>query len=277
MVERALELLTAVHGMPDLEKRRLLMAAVGHPEDGSWLLGDRFVDEETADRFRSLVAKRIAGEPLQYLEGTVEFGPIVIATDPRALIPRPETEGLWEIAAAAIPAGAVVVDLCTGSGNVALACKFARPDARVVATDTSSDAISLAVENAARLGLDVEFLVGDLFGPLPGSLAGSVDVVVANPPYVSTAEFEQLPAEIRNHEPFAALVGGSTGTEVLARIAGGAERWLVAGGMLACEIGETQGQSCLGLFGRYRPEIRQDLAGRDRYVVGRAPEGRNLD
>jgi len=263
--------------MPDFEKRRLLLAAAGHSDDMSWLLGDRIVDDEIAARFRLLAARRSAGEPLQYLEGTVHFGPIVVSADPRALIPRPETEGLWELVVAALPEAAVVVDLCTGSGNVALACKHARPDARVIATDISGDAISLAVENAVQLGLEVEFLEGDLFGPLAASLRGVVDVVVANPPYVSSSEFDLLPAEVRGYEPPAALVAGSTGTEVLARIAAEARDWLTPSGTIACEIGETQGRACRRMFADYEPEIRRDLAGRDRYVVGRAPEGRDLD
>jgi release factor glutamine methyltransferase len=277
MARLARELLAAVSGVPAFEARRLLEAAVGASGDVAWLLGDRPVAEDVVRRFGELVARRIAGEPLQYLEGTVQFGPVVLAADPRALIPRPETEGLWELVVAAMPPGATVVDLCTGSGNIALACKQARPDATVVAVDSSAAAIALAGENATRLGLEVTFLRGDLFDPLRQQLRGAVDVLVANPPYVSSSEFGQLPVEVRDFEPAEALLAGPDGTEVLARIAAAAGGWLAAGGLVACEIGEDQGEACLRLFDRFRPEIRHDLTGRDRYVVGRAPEPRDVD
>ncbi len=221
--------------------------------------------------YEDLAVRRLAGEPLQYLEGTVQFGPLELAIDERALVPRPETEGMWEMAVAALGdagPGTVIVDLCTGSGNLALALQHAFPRAQVYGTDLSEGALALAEENAARLGHDVTFLHGDLFDPLPRKLMGRVDLLVANPPYVAAGEYPSLPADVRR-EPREALVSGPDGTEVLARIGDEAPWWLAVGGWLFCEIGETQGERALGLFGGVDREIRRDLAGRERYLVGR--------
>ncbi len=230
----------------------------------------RAVARDDAD-YRSLAARRLAGEPLQYLEGTVQFGPLELAIDDRALVPRPETEGLWEMAVAALGdagPGTVIVDLCTGSGNLALALQHAFPRAQVYATDTSEDAVALAKENAARTRLGVTFLHGDLFDPLPRKLMGRVDLLVANPPYVAEGDYPALPTDVRR-EPRQALVAGPDGTETLARIGADAEWWLAVGGWLLAEIGETQSQRALGLFPGLDREVREDLAGRDRYLVAR--------
>ena len=216
---------------------------------------------------------RRRGEPLQYIEGTVQFGPIEILVDSRALIPRPETERLWEIAVDLIKdrERPIVVDLCTGSGNLALAMKYARADASVLACDMSAEAISLASENAARLGLEVLLSRGDLFSAIPSELRGRVDLIVSNPPYVARSEFEELPEEVKVYEPTTALVAAQDGLAVLSRIAEEATSWLRPGGAVACEIGETQGDECLRLFADLQPTIELDLAGRQRFVVGRSP------
>lgn len=262
--------LIADSGLARHEAERLLAAAMGTGRAG--VMAVSAIPEEIVGRFRTLVSRRLAGEPLQYLEGTVEFGPLELLVDDRALIPRPETELLWEMAARSLGEagpGTVIVDLCTGSGNLALALKHAFPEARVFATDVSAAALSLAKENAARTGLDVTFLEGDLFEPLDRTLMGRVDLLVANPPYVAEAEFAGLPGDVRDHEPMAALVAGPDGTEVLERIADEAYWWLGIGGWFFTEIGETQGERALELFGGLDREVRQDLTGRDRILVGR--------
>jgi release factor glutamine methyltransferase len=140
----------------------------------------------------------------------------------------------------------------------------------VYATDVSGDALELAGENAAALRLDVTFLRGDLFECLPGELYERVDLLVANPPYVTDAEFDQLPIDVRDHDPRRALVAGPHGDEVLARIAADAYWWMGTGGWLFCEIGETQTARALELFGGYLDvEVRPDLTGRPRMLVGR--------
>lgn len=217
-----------------------------------------------------LIARRQAGEPLQYLEGTVEFGPLTLKIDRRALIPRPETERLWEEAVRSLGVagpGTVIVDLGTGSGCLALALKHAFPEAAVFATDVSEEALSLAKENAEHTGLDVTFLHGDLFAPLPERLQGRIDLVVSNPPYV--ADGDGLPSEIRDHEPHQALFAGPRGTEILARIAADAYWMVGVGGWVLCEIGDGQAEEASGLFFAYDRELRTDLAGRDRILVAR--------
>lgn len=223
--------------------------------------------------FDSLASRRAAGEPLQYLEGTVEFGPIELHIDERALIPRPETEAVWDEARRMLGEagrGTVIVDLCTGSGAMALALKTVFPEARVFATDISEPALSLAKDNAARRGLEIEFLQGDLFEALPKSIYGRIDLLVSNPPYVEEGEWDSLPPDVRDHEPRQALVSGPEGTEILERIADDVYWWLGVGGWVLCEIGETQGQRADDLFGQWLDtEVRPDLTGRDRILVGR--------
>lgn len=228
--------------------------------------------EEQRLRLDAVVARRRAGEPLQYIEGSSSFGPLDVAVDGRALIPRPETEQLWELGVAALGEagpGTVIVDVGTGSGVLALALKHSFPSARVYGVDSDEDALSLAEENRARTGLEVEFLRGDLFEALPSRLMGRLDLVVSNPPYVADGEWNDLPAEIRDHEPRGALVAGPRGIEVLARLAEEAYWWLGVGGYVLCEFGETQGSEVDVLFGAFDRSIRQDLAGRDRFVVAR--------
>jgi len=242
-----------VHAIPRHEYERLAALAAG-------------VELE------ALVGRRLAGEPLQYLERSIPFGSIELAVDRRVLIPRPETEFLWEQAAAALGEagpGTVIVDLGTGSGALALALKHRFPAARVIATDTNSEALDLASSNADALGLAVEFKQGDLFEAVPSEVYERIDLLVANPPYVQQAEWEHLPDDVRR-EPRSALIAGATGTEIIDRIAEGTYWWLGTGGWLFCEIGETQGAHALEVFGRWLDtDLRRDLAGRDRILVAR--------
>ncbi|MGD2042510.1 MAG: peptide chain release factor N(5)-glutamine methyltransferase [Acidimicrobiia bacterium] len=217
-----------------------------------------------------LVARRLGGEPLQYIEGSAPFGPLDLLVDERVLVPRPETEGLFEIASKMVRNPEVIVDLCTGSGALALALKKEFPTAAVFATDMSEAAIEVAMENRYRNRLDIYLARGDLFDPLPASLLGEVDLLVANPPYVSEAEFESLPEDVKR-EPRIALVAGRNGLEVIQRIAASASRWLRPGGVLVCEIGETQGISATSSFLDLPTVVRQDLSGRDRYIVAVKP------
>jgi release factor glutamine methyltransferase len=253
--------------IPDHERVRLLAAVTGRSRADA-LLGDDLSDDE-AERLEGLLERRGAGEPLQYLEGTVDFGPLTLRIDRRALIPRPETERLWEEAVRSLGEagpGTIIVDVGTGSGCIALALKHAFPEARVIGIDTSEDALALAKENSGLTGLDVEWLHGDLFAPVR-HLEGRIDLVVSNPPYV--ADGDPLPAEIAEHEPRGALFAGPLGTEVLARIAEEAYWMVGVGGWVLCEIGDRQAEAALGLFSAFDREVRPDLAGRERILVAR--------
>jgi release factor glutamine methyltransferase len=273
---KASELVNAA-AIPDDEARRLLLAAAG--ESRAWMVGDPVVPPAVVAGFEDAVRRRLGGEPIQYIEGTSQFGPIEVRIDHRALIPRPETEHMYEICLGMLDGmqAPTVVDLCTGSGVLALALKHSRPDATLIGTDISGPALTLAKSNGEALGLEVSFRRGDLFVALPPGVRGSCDLIVSNPPYVSETEFSELPPEIARYEPRGALVAGNDGLDVLAEIALGARGWLRPGGHLICEIGETQGDSCLQLFAAYAPEIIPDLTGRPRYVRGRASQTTKLD
>lgn len=235
--------------IPDHERRRL-RAVAGDPE-----------------RLAELVRRRHAGEPLQYLEGTAPFGQFDLVVDPRVLIPRPETEGLWVIARTLVDDPTLVVDLCTGSGALAIALAATFPGARVIGTDISASALDVARINGAAHSPDVEWAEGDLFDALDPSMAGSVDLLVANPPYVATSEWGRLPIDVR-HEPRMALVSGPTGLEVLRRIATESPAWLAEGGVVACEIGESQAEEVTEMFSGFASvRVLPDLAGRSRYLV----------
>lgn len=227
----------------------------------------RSVADDEAD-LESLVARRLAGEPLQYLEGTAAFGPWDLHVDPRVLIPRPETELLWEISAALAESPDVIVDLGTGSGALGIALAKSFPEARVLGTDLSPDALDVAEVNGELLGATVEWCQGDLFEALPEDLVGAVDLLVSNPPYVAEHEYPTLPEDVRR-EPKLALVSGPTGLETYERIAAEIGRWLASGGQFAIEIGETQAFAVVRIFAEFSPEVRQDLAERDRFVIGR--------
>lgn len=217
-----------------------------------------------------LVSRRLGGEPLQYIEGSAAFGPLDLIVDERVLVPRPETEGLFEIATKMVRNPEVIVDLCTGSGALALALKRQFPSAAVFATDISQDAIDVANENKFRNRLDIYLAVGDLFDPLPASLLGEVDLLVANPPYIAASEYETLPADVKR-EPRVATIAGPTGLEIIQSIGASASRWMRPGGVLVCEIGETQGTSASSSFLDLPTVVRKDLTDRDRYVVAVKP------
>lgn len=231
------------------------------------------LDTRTARLFGRALCQRCHGTPLQYLTGEQQFMDLVLEVTPGVFVPRPESERLVEVALDLIePVRApVVVDVGTGTGAVALAVKHQRPDARVVATDISPEALDLAKRNAARLGLEVDVLGGDLLRPVPVELRGSIDLLVSNPPYITEEEYESLPEEVKA-EPYEALVGG---TATHRRLAEAALEWLCPGGWLAVEIGADQGEAVGAIFLERLGEVQvlPDLAGRDRVVVGRVPAG----
>jgi release factor glutamine methyltransferase len=252
--------------LPDHELRRL--KRVVHGVEGA----ETVLDDVESARLAELVRRRESGEPLQYLEGSVQFGPIELLIDERALIPRPETERVWEEAVLSLQdagPGTVIVDLGTGSGALALSLKHSFPQAKVFGVDVSEYALALAKENAAHTGLDVEFLHGDMFEPLPKRLMGRVDLLISNPPYVAEEEFSALPIDVRDHEPRSALVAGTNGTEFIDQIADEGFWWVGIGGWVICEIGETQGPAAHEAFFAFDREVRQDLTGRDRILVAR--------
>ena len=234
---------------------------------------DRPLQKDELAAYRGLIQRRLAGEPTQYLTGTREFYGRTFQVDPRVLIPRPETELLVEAALRALPkdAPAAALDLCAGSGCIAVTLAAERPHLQVTATDVSAGACEVARANAAALGVQdrVRVLEGDLFAPVP--LERRFDVVVANPPYVKTGDLPTLQREVQQ-EPRLALDGGPDGLDVVRRVAEGALPCLVPGGLLALEIGDEQGPAVEGLLARagYREvRVEKDLARLDRLAFGR--------
>ena len=255
------------HGVdaPRASAETLLAATLGTDRAGLFTRATPLAPAEARAFGRALCA-RCAGTPLQHLTGEQAFRRLRLTVRPGVFVPRPETESLVEIALGELAASEspVVVDVGTGTGAIALAIADERRDARVIAIDRSPDAVALARENAARLGLEVEVREGDLLAPV-AELAGAVDLVASNPPYVREEELAALPAEVRA-DPLEALVGGP---EVIAAIADGARALLRPGGALVLEIGETQGTEVRGILAARFSDVRieRDLVGRDRVAV----------
>jgi release factor glutamine methyltransferase len=228
----------------------------------------------TEQRFHVMVERRRAGEPLQYVLGSWGFRTVDLLVDRRVLIPRPETEWVVEQALRRLPEDRPVtaVDLGTGSGAIALSIAAERPNATVVATDASPEALAVARANLAGIGraaTRVSLHEGSWFDAVPRDLRGAVDLVISNPPYV--APHDELPPEVADWEPMVALVPGPTGLEAVTEILGASAGWLRPGGWVVCEIGETQGAAVLELAAGYaEAEVLPDLTGRDRMVVARA-------
>jgi release factor glutamine methyltransferase len=258
---------------PRLTAELLLAHALGCDRLRLYLEFDKPLAEPELARFRLLVKRRAGGEPAAYLLGAKEFYGRSFRSDPRALVPRPETELLVEAALERMPSEeGLALDLCTGSGCVGVTLALERPAGRVIACDVSADALALARENAERLGARLELLQGDLFSPVPEDLR--FHVIAANPPYVPTAELPRLARELQ-HEPSLALDGGEDGLAVARRLVAGAPSRLRPGGALVVEMHESHEQSLPSLCleaGFASAETRRAVAGLPRLVVARARE-----
>ena len=253
----------------------LLSAATGLSRVELYALHDRPLTPEERTRYRELVARRAEGMPLQYVTGEMPFRHLVISVQPGVFIPRPETEVLADVVLEHIQglAAPTVIDLCTGSGCVAVSLASEHPGACVWAVDSDERAVEAARRNALHAGVSerVQVVMGDLFDGLPETLAGGVDAIVSNPPYVPSEDIGALPAEVRGFEPVVALDGGADGLDVFRRIALGGDRWLSPGGILAVEIDSRRAEdAALTLERDYDGvAVRKDLTGRDRIVFGR--------
>ena len=260
------------HGLASpRQNAEALLAAVLQTDRAGLYSRSTGLDAREARMFGRALCQRCSGTPLQHLTGDQPFRRISVRVRPGVFVPRPETEVLVERALEAVGAvdDPVVVDVGTGTGAIALSIKAERPDAKVFATDVSPEAVSLARDNAERLGLDVSVLQGDLLEPLPPELRGWIDLVVSNPPYVTADEYAELPAEVRA-DPEQALLGG---VEVYERLANEAARWLRDAGIVAVEVGQRHAREVASAFEPLFAEISiaPDLAGRDRVVLGWRP------
>lgn len=255
---------------PRLDAELLLAEATGWDRARIAAEPDAGIDPAAARRFGAMVRRRVAREPLAYIVGRRGFRRLELAVDSRALIPRPETELLVEIALELRPR--TVLDVGTGCGAVALALADELPDCEVVATDTSPPALALAAENLERLGVDGRVRL--VRGTVPER--GSFDLVVANLPYVRAGEWGSLAPEITRFEPREALVAGAEGIEAIAATAPAATAALAPGGSVAFEVGLGQAGAVAELLldlGFRQVEGRPDLAGIPRVVLGRMGSG----
>jgi release factor glutamine methyltransferase len=235
--------------------------------------GEQTLPAATRERFAALIARRRAGEPVAYLTGEREFWSLPLRVTPAVLVPRPETELLVERALELIPPNAawLVADLGTGSGAIALALAHERPKLRVIATDASGEALAVARDNAARLGLgNVEFRQGDWLAPLANE---RFDLIVSNPPYVPNDDPHWAQRDLQ-FEPSLAIVGGLDGLAAIRHIAAAAHPYLRPGGWLLLEHGYDQGEAAADILraaGYTEVTGGCDLAGHERAVAGRAP------
>ncbi len=233
----------------------------------------RALDAGELARFRELVKRRRAREPTAYILGEREFYGRMFRVDRRVLIPRPDTETLVEVALERTRERSMsmrALDLCTGSGCVAITLARERRTSLFVAADLSADALAVARDNAQRLGAyNVAFAEGDLFAAVDPSLR--FDLVSANPPYITDADLGALQPEIHDYEPRLALAGGADGLEIVRRIVSGARARLASGGRLVLEVGFGEAAAAAALFsdaGFEHIEVRRDYARIERVVSG---------
>lgn len=263
---------------PEVDAELLLGHVLGCSRADLYSDPARPLSEEERARLQELVYRRAGAEPLQYLTGSQAFRYLQLEVGPGVLVPRPETEVLVEraldhLAGVERPA---IADVGTGSGAIALSIATERPDARVWATEISDRAIHWAQRNLDRTGLrNVTILGGDLFEPLPGELRGGLDLIAANPPYLSEADLASAPPDVREHEPVVATTSGPSGLEVTERIIAGALSWLRPGGWLVVETWPGQAERVRRIMGaRYSEvDVSVDLAGALRVAEGRKPVG----
>lgn len=243
---------------------------------------DRELTSDEWSRLESWVERRAGGEPVQYITGRAAFRNLDLAVNRSVLIPRPETEGLVEAVLEVLQQEKThwtqprVLDLGTGSGAIALAIAGEWPAATVTATDASLDALAVAQTNAASCGISgVEFVQGDWFDAIGGD--DRFEVIVSNPPYIATGEWEQLPRDVREHEPHHALFSGSSGLEALREIVDLAPLHLVAHGLLALELDESRATEVAswleGAHDWERTRLLDDLGGRPRMLLARRQSG----
>jgi len=236
------------------------------------------ISAEQDVELEALITRAEQGEPIQYIIGHVDFRGLEIQCDPRALIPRPETELLvGEVLKSKVEGQKAlkIIDVGCGTGCIGLALLSELPNAEVTAVDISSDALSLAKENAEKLGLSGKFqtLENNL---LEGVEENSFDVVVSNPPYIFSKVWKNLDPSVKEHEPQLALDGGEEGMDLIIPLVEQAAKVLKPAGGLFLEIGYDQGQAvfqCLEKFGFQNVQIIQDYAGLDRIVCGTLPFG----
>ncbi|WP_026790557.1 peptide chain release factor N(5)-glutamine methyltransferase [Pleomorphomonas oryzae] len=263
-----------------IDARLLVEAATGASRLDLLAATDRPVAADAAARLDDWIGRRAAGEPVGRILGTASFYGLDFALGPDTLEPRPDTEVLVEVALGAVRSGRIpgvlsdgeglrLLDLGTGTGAIAVALLSKLAQARGLATDLSSGALEVAKGNAVRHGVSdrLDFAEGDFFA----AVSGGFHLIVSNPPYIASSVIAGLDREVRLHDPLLALDGGSDGLDAYRTILGGIGEHLLAGGLLAVEIGWDQGEAVARLFaaaGLSDIEVHRDLGDRDRVISG---------
>ncbi len=270
------EALTATAGLlteakvpdPNVDAWYLLSYATGMNRSDFYLKEDETLTQEEGEHLQNALKERVQRVPLQYILGTQDFMDLTFSVNENVLIPRQDTETLAEEAVRFLPKDGALLDLCTGSGCIAITVKNRLKEAAVTASDISKPAIAMAKENAKQNGVQVEWVVSDLFT----AIRGEYDVITCNPPYIRTEEILSLEPEVRDYEPGIALDGGEDGLDFYRRIIPEAGNFLKPGGILLFEIGCDQGKEVTELMeqaGFQEVRVIRDLAGKDRVVKGR--------
>lgn len=253
-----------------LQAELLLAAVLEIKRLDLYLQFERPLHTEEVDVYRDYVRQRVQRVPVQYILGATAFRELELTVTPAVLIPRPETEVLVDVALELLPTGGRALDLCCGSGAIALSLKRELAEVAVVATDISQAALAVARANGASCELEIEWLSGDLFA----AVEGDFDLVVSNPPYVKSGDLDRLEPEVRDHEPRLALDGGADGLDCYRRIAHQASDHIRPGGYLLLEVGDGQSaevEKLLAEVGRFAEvETKPDLNEVPRVVVARA-------
>mgnify|MGYP001123029224 FL=1 len=253
-----------------LEAELLLAATLDLDRVGLYVNFERPLDSSELAAFREQVQRRAKGEPVQYILGETEFWSLPFTVSPAVLVPRADTEVLVEEALSRIEGPVHLLDVGTGSGAIAVAMAHEKPEIQVTALDCSEEALQVARGNAERNGVAerVSCLAGDLAELPPGPFA----MVVSNPPYIPTADCEQLMTEVRDHEPRLALDGGEDGLTAYRQLSSQSGEILLPGGWLLVEVGVGQAEDVVALFesaGLAEITSRDDYAGIPRVVAGR--------
>jgi release factor glutamine methyltransferase len=228
---------------------------------------ERILHVSAVKEILKIVDERLTGRPLWYIIGDTDFCGYTIKVDERVLIPRPETEEMVMMAVSLAEDGNEILDMCTGSGAIAIATYKELENrgnkVKMTAVDISADALALAEENADLNNAKIKFVQSDLFA----RLRGRFDMIVTNPPYIPTAEIEKLQREVKDYEPRIALDGGADGLDIYRRIATEASKYLARDGVLFMEVGEGEAEQVAKLFkGNAYSMIVKDFNGVDRYV-----------
>ena len=263
---------------PRLQTELLLAHLLKMPRMKLYLNFDRVLTVPETDALRELIKRRGLREPLQHITGSTSFCGYEMTVNRHVLVPRPETELLaeagWQFLATRPPESVTALDLCTGSGCIAIALAAKCPPAKVVATDISAEALALARQNAAANGVAerIEFSAGDGFTALAAAATRAFDLIASNPPYIPSAEIATLDPEVRDFDPRLALDGGDDGLVFYRRLAAGAAEYLRPAGKIMLEFGDGQADALKNIFESEKwivEAVLEDYSHRARILVAR--------